>query len=263
LARLEKTRDEYLNARSCAHATLVELLESRPKCDFSEEHVAWLRRRKIVMDPLEEQSVTVEKMFFEGFAELVSAKTGRADDFAWKVSRLVGEAGNDFVCRRSRPHHQQSPDLLKAEAALRGALSAVRALPEADCYAIGVALYMSSRYDSKLREYFSEDNCEWVEVLSYFANAAATAVGTGSAAPTDGKLDVNHENWPLLNFTKQLWRLTHEFGGSLNYSRKNGVGFGSLMTALRLLAPLLPKGMLDNPPYAAIEALIREEKSSA
>jgi hypothetical protein len=33
------------------------------------------------------------------------------------------------------------------------------------------------------------------------------------------------------------------------------------MTVLRLLEPLLPKGMLENPPYAAIEKLITREKN--
>jgi hypothetical protein len=36
-----------------------------------------------------------------------------------------------------------------------------------------------------------------------------------------------------------------------------------MMVALNFLKPLLPAGLLDNPPYAAIENLIREEKRSA
>ena len=140
-------------------------------------------------------------------------------------------------------------------------MEAVDALSKAERYSIGLALWLAGHHDRTIRDYVKGDSDEWVSVLAQLVNAASVAVGASSQAPVLGKLNVNHKDWPLLNFVQQLWQLTREFGGGLNYSRKNGIGGGSLMSALHFLKPLLPSGMLDNPPYAAIETLIRVQKS--
>jgi hypothetical protein len=251
LLRLAEKRNRYQDADAGFVAGLRRMQEEGIKRDFKASEIERLRLYDEIMRPVKDHYDKCEREFFVGFAELVSIKPDRAEDFARGVGRLLTEARVDGVSRMETPHPHQPHTLTRAEAALRTALNAMAALSLEERAHIGEVLWLQD--DTKKID-------EYINALSRLANAVATAVGTGSIAPTDDELDVNRANWALLHFIRKLWRVTHEFGGSLNYSRKHGVGLGSLMTTLRLLQPLLPKGMLDNPPYAAIEALVREEK---
>jgi hypothetical protein len=260
LLQLEKKRDEYLALQSRIVAEFDRLPKVRRDWD-NLAFVDWLKRRDAVICPLEDQIGPLSHEVFLGFAQLLAVEPTRANDFAWKVSGLVGEASNDGFARRNKPYRWQSRSLQAAELAMRKAMQAVDALTDAERYQVGVALWMASFQDKKIRDHVRGDSDEWVGILAQLTNAVATAVGTGSARAQ--KLRTNHNARPVLHFVRGLWHLAREFDVELSYSRTVGVGSGSMMVALNFLKPLLPAGLLDTPPYAAIENLIREEKRSA
>jgi hypothetical protein len=214
LFQLEEKRAQLLDIKARLSVVYRGLYENIPTRDFSDDHIKWMQRRDESLDPLVDERSKREQDFFESFAELVSVRSKLVGDFAWEASRLISDTGNDAYAQRGARHHKQSPALVKAEAALKAALAAVRALPEKDCYAVGTALFLRAHHDKRAREFMREDNGAWVEVLAILANCAATAVGTSSARiQVDDELNVNRENWALLNFIRMLWRLVHKYGG--------------------------------------------------
>jgi hypothetical protein len=269
LLRLEEKRNQYQDADASWSAGLTRLVLEGEKRGYKDDEVTLRLRGE--MRAAQDHRGKCKRDFFLAFAELLSVKIDRAEQLAGEMDRIVFEAGRDGFLRGEMPHHQQPPALIRAEGALRTALGAMAALSEVERGRVGNVLWLDDKlldHDEERRkkatkeieEYVGNNGGPWIEALYQLANAVATAIGTGSISATDGELDVNRENWALLSFIQRLWRLVHEYGGQLNYSRTRGKGGGSLMTALRILEPLLPKGMLENPPYAAIEGLINGEK---
>jgi hypothetical protein len=118
------------------------MLEEGIKRDFKASEIERLRLYDEIMRPVKDHYDKCKREFFVGFAELVSIKPDRAEDFARGVGGLLLEARIDGVSRRETPHPHQPHTLTRAEAALRTALNAMAALSLEERARIGEVLWL-------------------------------------------------------------------------------------------------------------------------
>ena len=69
-------------------------------------------------------------------------------------------------------------------------------------------------------------------------------------------------NWHMQAFVAYVWQIAKAHGGNF-YADRKGKGGGTMIRALRLLAPLLPSGFVPNVlPQRTIEKTIKKERAS-
>ncbi len=203
-------------------------------------------------------------------------------NFSFMVLRQIGRIsvrGLDFP-RGGKPRSvrarryqgrdfQKRESFVKAAHAVRAAKESILALDKRDQAELRRALICDVTFpapplvDNMYAQRLVKD--VWNQWPDQLLIALSDRTGSNPfTAPTKGKGRRNGAvtNWHLQTFVEKLWEIANIHGGNL-YADHKRVDGGTMIKALRLLAPLLPTGFIPNElPVSTIRTVIQNFKAS-
>jgi hypothetical protein len=184
----------------------------------------------------------------------------------------VGGKPRSVRLRRYQGRDSQKRDsFLKAERAVRAAKESILSLDKRDQAKLRRALICDAPLPASLLLDNAHAQGLVKEAWNHWTDQLLMALSdwTGSnpfTAPgkkgKGGRRRGAVANWQLQTFVERLWEAANIHGGSL-YADHKSVDGGTMIKALRLLAPLLPTGFIPKGlPVPAIESVIKNFKAN-